>query len=103
MPSLTTETIHQNDQDKNGEGDALQSAEWRRWARTLQQLGLAKFAAAFLESGGAFATLAAQALYISQPLLDPWGAKEPAGDLAELLESPADSSTFVQLLREEPR
>ena len=103
MPSLTTETIHPNDQDKSEECDALRSAKWRRWAHTLQRLRLAKFAAVFLESGGAFATLAAQALYISQPLLDPWGAKEPAGDLAELLESPADSSTFVQLLREEPR
>jgi hypothetical protein len=102
VPSLTTKT-HPNDQNKSGEADALQAAEWRRWAHTLKRLGLAKFAITFLEAGSAFATLAAQALYMSQPLLDPWRAKEPAGNLAALLESPAESSAFAQLLREEPQ
>ena len=73
----------------------------RHWAGRLHRLGLAKLAAAFLESGGAFSTLAAQALYIGQPLLEPWAAKKEVGILAELLENPAQAAAFTRMLKEE--
>lgn len=74
---------------------------WRGWARSLQRLGLAGLIAGFLESGSAFATLAAQGLYISQPLLEPLTSKQNLGDLILLLESPAQTAEFTQLLKEE--
>ena len=69
----------------------------RTWARNLQRWGLSGLASALLESGGAFATLAAQSLYVGQPLLEPW---MPARSLATLLEDPQQTQAFVELLRE---
>lgn len=80
---------------------AQHAVEWRGWARTLRRFGLAKLAAAFLESGGAFSTLAAQVLYISQPLLEPWTAKSNVRNLAEMLENRADTAAFTRFLKEE--
>ena len=94
MPSLTNQENHPPHQEQTRN-------EWRRWARTLQRLGLAKFAAAFLESGGAFSTLAAQALYISQPMLEPWAERDGVGSLAELLENPAEAAALMRVLKEE--
>jgi hypothetical protein len=70
----------------------------RSWATKLQRWGLAGLASALLEDGGAFATLAAQGLYVSQPLLESW---MPARAVAELLEDPQQTQSFVKLLRED--
>lgn len=90
MHSLTSlESTH----DISNEGQ-----EWRAWARNLRSWGLASLASALLESSGAFTTLAAQSLYIGQPLLEPW---LPVRSLATLLEDPQQTQAFAQLLREE--
>lgn len=101
MTSLTNKDSQPIDHKQTREGEARDAVEGRGWARTLRRLGLAKLAAVFLESGGAFCTLAAQALYISQPLLEPWTAKDKVRDLAELLESPAEAAAFTRSLKEE--
>jgi len=74
--------------------------EWGKWARQLQHWGLASFAAAFLESGGAFAALGAQSLYVAQPLLDTWMPADTLRALAEMMEDPQRSAAFAQTLRE---
>ncbi|MCL5429376.1 MAG: hypothetical protein M1347_06220 [Chloroflexi bacterium] len=90
MHSLTSSNINIT-QDNEGR-------EWRGWARGLQRWGLAGLASTLLESGGAFTTLAAQSLYIGQPLLDTWLA---VGPLAQMLEDPQQTQAFAKMLREE--
>jgi hypothetical protein len=68
-------------------------------ANTLRRLGLAGIAAALLESSGAFATLAAQGLHISSPLLSTFVRKDQLTDLAALLEDPDRSADFARTLR----
>jgi hypothetical protein len=74
-------------------------AEWARWAALLHRWGLRGFAATLLESGGAFSTLAAQSLYISQPLLDTWLPRRGLHSLAQTLEDPQQSAAFAAYLR----
>ncbi|MEX2143789.1 MAG: hypothetical protein WD740_04285 [Anaerolineales bacterium] len=95
MHSLTSRDSH------NPFDQGTTRKDWRRWARKLHRLGLAKLAAAFLESSGAFSTLAAQTLFISQPLLEPWASKEGVNRLADLLEDPGQSAAFRRVLEEE--
>lgn len=75
--------------------------EWQKWARLLQRWGLASFAAAFLESGSAFATLGAQSIYVAQPLLDAWMQAKTLRAVAEMMEDPDQSAAFAQTLRED--
>jgi hypothetical protein len=63
----------------------------------LRRLGLSGIVAALLESSGAFAMLAAQSLYVSQPLLDAWFS--PQG-IANMLEDPKETEEFITALRE---
>ncbi len=77
-----------------------EKTDWGKWARQLQRWGLAPFAAAFLESGGAFATLGAQSLYVAQPLLDAWMPPKTLRAIAEMMEDPEQSAAFAQALRE---
>jgi len=94
VPSLTSQDSRALDREDPRE-------EWRRWARKLQQRGLAKLVTALLETGSAFSTLAAQALYISQPLLEPWAQKQEVAKFTELLENPDQTAAFSRLLKEE--
>jgi len=94
VPSLTNQENHPPNQEQTRN-------EWRRWARKLQQRGLAKLVTALLETGSAFSTLAAQALYISQPLLEPWAQKQEVAKFTELLENPDQTAAFTRLLKEE--
>jgi hypothetical protein len=77
--------------------------EWETWARQLERWGLARLAAALLESGGAFATLAAQSIYISQPLANTWISNSRLSSIANLLENPEQGIAFASLLREQGR
>jgi hypothetical protein len=70
-------------------------------ARQLKRWGLSGFAAAFLELGGPFTMLAAQGLYIGQPILGAWIPNEKISQFANLLEAPGEAAQFVRLLREE--
>ena len=76
-------------------------AEWEAWARQLKRWGLSTFAASLIESGGAFTTLAAQGLYIGQPLADPWSSAKNLQRLAHLLEDSEQSIRFAHFLRDQ--
>lgn len=69
----------------------------RHAVQQLRRLGLAGIAAALLESNSAFAMLAAQSLYVSQPLLDAW---VPTQTIAKMLENPKETEEFIAALRE---
>lgn len=79
---------------------STEKTEWGKWARQLQRWGLASLAAAFLETGGAFATLGAQSLYVAQPLLDAWMPAKTLRAVAQMMEDPQQSAAFAQTLRE---
>lgn len=72
--------------------------ELKDWARKLQRWGLARLVSAFMENNSALATLAAQSLYISQPLLETF---LPVRSFAQWLEDPKRIGAFVKMLREE--
>jgi len=69
-------------------------------AARLQKMGLAGLAAVFLEAGSPLAPLAAQGIYISQPLLEIWLPKEHLLALAALLEDERQTAALAQTLRE---
>ena len=74
--------------------------EWRDWAQKLSHWGLAGLASALLESGGVFTEMAAQGLYVGQPLLDTW---MPVRSLVALLEDPKQTQAFIKVLQEESK
>ncbi len=75
---------------------------WIPWARTLQRWGVRETAASVLETAGSLNILAAQLLYISQPLLSGVVSPQSMHAFARLLENPAERSEFVAYLREAP-
>ena len=78
----------------------IEKTELQSWALALKRLGLASFAAAFLESGSAFAALAAQGLYLAEPVLELWSPPGRLHALANLFEDPQQTAAFAQTLRE---
>ncbi len=72
--------------------------QWNSWARNLQKWGLAGLVSAILEGSAGFATLAAQSLYISEPVLETW---LPVNRLAKMLENPDQVQAFIEILRDE--
>ncbi|NPV57072.1 MAG: hypothetical protein HPY76_10445 [Anaerolineae bacterium] len=80
----------------------MDSNYWSIWARFLRRWGLQQPVTALLESSGSLTSLAAQLVYLSQPL---FAAPEnlPAWQsLASMLENPQQSQTFANYLRQEP-
>lgn len=74
---------------------------WRNWAEALRRRGLGQIAAALLEAGGPLNLVAAQVVYLGQPLL---GSSAPHGSwqaLAHLLEDAEQTQSFVTYLRED--
>jgi hypothetical protein len=75
---------------------------WRIWEQTLHRWGVREWVASFLEAAGPLNLLAAQVVYLGQPLMV--GAV-PAGSLealARVLENPTERQAFVHFLREVP-
>jgi hypothetical protein len=68
-------------------------------AAHLQRWGLSPLAAALLESAGPFGPLAAQSLYVAEPLLSPWMSKNSLHALAGVLEDSAQRTAFARTLR----
>lgn len=66
----------------------------------IQQWGLGSLVAAILENGGAFASLAAQGLYVAEPLLAAWAPKQGLRAVAAMLETPDGRAQLVEALRE---
>lgn len=73
---------------------------WQNWVRSLQQWGVSGLAADLLEFGGPLNMLAAQAVYLGQPLLSSPAGRAPWDELAHLLEDRAETLSFVAVLRE---
>jgi hypothetical protein len=74
---------------------------WPIWAHFLHRWGIDQPAAAILEAAGPLGLLAAQFIYLGQPLFS--GAESHAkwSALAKLLESEQDRLSFASFLREE--
>ena len=75
---------------------------WRDWAARLHRWGLGDGMAALLEAAGPLTLLAAQAVYLGQPLIGGWLPGSRLQALAGILEDPAQTRGFVTLLREAP-
>ena len=84
----------------NSASPSPDKTELQNWAQSLKRWKLAAFAAAFLESGGAFAALVAQSIYLAEPMLEIWAPRRRLDGLAQLLEDPHQTADFAALLRE---
>ena len=73
----------------------------QRWAARLQGWQMHQFTAALLEAGGPLKLIGAQLVFISQPLFSGLIRREQINALADMLEEPEQTRTFIQLLREE--
>jgi len=74
---------------------------WRDWAAILQRWGMRDLAASFLEALGPLTIFGAQALYISQPVLNGILPNTRVKALADLLEDSSQVRAFAAFLREE--
>lgn len=74
---------------------------WRSWAEALHQWGIADWVATILDSAGPLSTIAAQLVYISQPLIANSRTDEQFETLAAMLEDDDQLKQFVILVREE--
>ena len=73
---------------------------WQDWARNLHRWGVDAWTADLIEAAGPLATLGAQAVYLTQPLLRPALPERQLQALAGMLEDPDQRRLFVQTLRE---
>lgn len=98
-PSDSSETIEK----KCAILDAMTGEQqiWQSWARTIHKWGLANLVAAVLESAGPIALIGAQFVYISQPILQPIARPGRLQALADLLEDPQHTQTFLNILEGE--
>jgi hypothetical protein len=71
------------------------------WADRLQQWRLDQVTAALLEAGGPLKLIGAQLVFISQPLFSGLLSIGRLDLLAEILEQPEQTDTFIRFLREE--
>ena len=76
---------------------------WQGWSESLQRWGVDQLAASLLETSGPLSILAAQIIYISQPLVSWIVSIDQINALAALLEEPAQARAFSTHLREAAR
>ena len=82
----------------------LQPEYWQvmqGWAERLKQWRLHQITASLLEAGGPLKIIGAQLVFISQPMFSGLLSSDRLDLLAEILEEPEKTNTFVQFLREE--
>jgi hypothetical protein len=72
---------------------------WRIWANKIHIWGFQGLFASLLEALGPLTILGSQALYLGEPLLQHTISKENVRALAEMLEEPAQTRAFIELLR----
>ena len=75
---------------------------WHGWAKALHRWGISGGAAVLLEVTGPLNLLAAQAIYLGQPLLGGWLPGSKLTALARVLEDPKTTQVFIHYLREAP-
>ncbi len=73
---------------------------WSSWAIHLKKMGIHEWVAALLEGAGPFNVLAAQLVYLGEPLARFAVPGIQVQALASLLEDPAEARGFAELLRE---
>jgi hypothetical protein len=94
---------HPHDIEKPGsslESDSVPSI-WRAWARELHRLKMETWVAALLEAAGGLTILGAQAIYMSQPLLNRAVSTSELVGVVDLLEEPERARSFANFLRED--
>ena len=74
---------------------------WPAWAHNLHRWGLANWVATLLESAGPLNLLAAQFVYLVQPLASSTPIEGHLRALSELLEDTRKTQSFISYLREE--
>jgi hypothetical protein len=75
---------------------------WISWSRVFHRWGISDGVATVLEGAGAFSLLAAQVLYLCQPLLSGLISARSIQTFAQMLENPVQKRAFVSFLREAP-
>lgn len=73
---------------------------WRIWAHNLHKWGLAGWVASLLEVAGPLNLIAAQLMYMLQPLANHAVQENHWQALSEMLEDTKESQRFASLLRE---
>jgi len=79
----------------------MEDERLRVWINSLKARGLESVARTALDALGALGPLAAQAIYVGQPLLRVLGRNIPLDDLAEILEQPGGVDRLRQWLDED--
>lgn len=74
---------------------------WQTWAQFLHRWGLNQPAAALLEAAGPLGLVAAQFVYLGQPLFSDSQSHAKWSALAKMLESEEERHSFASFLREE--
>ncbi|MCH7662347.1 MAG: hypothetical protein IH859_00565 [Chloroflexi bacterium] len=72
----------------------------QRWIEQLHNRGLSKFAATMLEAAGPLNLIAAQFIYMAQPVLRGILPTKDLNALANMLEDSGETGLFVEQLRE---
>ena len=75
---------------------------WQTWVQFLHRWGMGELAASSLEVFGPLTTLAAQAIYIGQPILQFVLPEDHIQALTNLMEDERQKEKFVSMLREAP-
>jgi hypothetical protein len=73
---------------------------WEIWTKTLRRWGMHTLAASMLEAAGPLTTLGAQAVYLSQPVLNSILPRTHIDALATMLDNPVETQQFITFLRE---
>ena len=73
---------------------------WDKWAKNLHRWGVGEFVASFIEAAGPLTLIGAQAIYITQPILDFAIPKDHLDALASMLHEPERARRFAAYLRE---
>ena len=77
----------------------IPTEEQKHWRTRLQNAGLADVTAAMIEAAGPLSILAAQGLYLAEPLLNGFSRNSSVAKLAEILEDREKSQQFADMLR----
>jgi hypothetical protein len=72
---------------------------WQTWADTLTRWGVKDLTATILEAMGPLSLLAAQLVYVGQPVLAPFFRNATLEGLADMLEDPQETQAFIAVLR----
>ena len=75
---------------------------WQAWAYKLHSWGVGDWVASLLESAGPLTLLAAQVIYLGQPILGAAVPENRIEALVKLFEQPEATRSFISYLREEP-